>query len=203
MRIGIFGGTFDPVHTGHVKMAQYAKEEFRLDKIAFVPNGNPPHKRDKLIEDYSHRFNMLKLATEKNADFTVSDYESKGGRYYYSLHTMRHFRSVYGEETYFIIGADSLMTIHEWYEYEALLKENKFIVFLRDDSDGFYKRVEQYRALGAQIHVSGMKEVEVSSTDIRQRIRTSDDVLGIVDKRVYEYIVKNGLYGGNHDANGD
>lgn len=203
MRIGIFGGTFDPVHIGHIKMAEYAKEEFRLEKIVFVPNSNPPHKKDKLIEDYSHRFKMLEFAISGKSGFSVSDYESEDGKYYYSLHTMRHFRELYGEQTYFIIGADSLMTIHEWYEYETLLKENKFIVFLRDDSREFYDRVEKYRLLGAEIHIAGMKEIEVSSTDIRRKIKNSLNVTEIADKRIYDYIVKNGLYGGGYDAKGD
>lgn len=202
MRIGIFGGTFDPVHTGHIKMAEYAKKEFSLESVIFVPNSNPPHKKDKLIEDYSHRFKMLEEAIENMNGFSISDYEAEDGKYYYSLHTMRHFRKLYGDDTYFIIGADSLMTIHEWYEYETLLKENKFIVFLRDDSCEFYERVEKYRALGSEIYIAGMKEVEISSTEIRKAIKDSSKVFGILDK-TYNYIVKNGLYGGGYDAKGD
>ena len=79
MRTGIFGGTFDPVHIGHIKMAEYAKEEFGLEEVVFVPNSNPPHKKDKLIEDYSHRFNMLKLALGDDERFSISDYEAKDG----------------------------------------------------------------------------------------------------------------------------
>ena len=199
MRIGIFGGTFDPVHIAHVKMAEYAKAEFSLDKVVFVPNSNPPHKKEKLIEDYSHRFKMLELALDNDDRFLISDYEAKDGKYYYSLDTMRHFRKLYGDETYFIIGADSLMTIHEWYEYETLLKENKFIVFLRDDLSGFYERVEKYCAMGAEIHVSKMQEIEISSTFIREEINRTGSGSGISDK-VYDYIVKNGLYGGSYDS---
>ena len=199
MKIGIFGGTFDPVHIGHIKMAEYAKEEFGLEKVVFVPNSNPPHKKGKLIEDYSHRFNMLSLALADDDRFLISDYEAKDGKYYYSLHTMRHFRNIYGEDTFFIIGADSLMTIHEWYEYETLLKENKFIVFLRDDLCGFYERVEKYKALGAKIYVSKMPEVEISSTAVRKDINQYNQAYGISDE-VYAYIIKNGLYGGNYDS---
>lgn len=202
MKIGIFGGTFDPVHIGHIKMAEYAKEEFGLEKVVFVPNSNPPHKKDKLIEDYFHRFNMLKLALANDDRFLISDYEAKDGKYYYSLHTMRHFRNLYGEDTFFIIGADSLMTIHEWYEYETLLKENKFIVFLRDDLCGFYERVEKYKALGAKIYVSKMPEVEISSTVVRKDINQYNQAYGILDE-VYDYIVKNGLYGGSYDSKRD
>lgn len=202
MRIGIFGGTFDPVHIGHMKMAEHAMKEFALDKIIFVPNANPPHKKDKLIEDYSHRFKMLEIAFEGACNFSVSDYESESGKYYYSLHTMRHFRELYGDDTYFIIGGDSLMTIHQWYEYETLLKENKFIVFLRDGNEDFYKTVEKYRSFGARIHVSKMKETVVSSTEIRKNINKMKKTDLITDE-VYNYIVENGLYGGSYDSKRD
>jgi len=202
LRIGIFGGTFDPVHIGHIKMAEYAKQEFALQKIIFVPNANPPHKKGKLIEDYSHRFKMLEIAIQNINDFSVSDYESEAGKYYYSLYTMRHFRKLYGEDTYFIIGGDSLMTIHQWYEYETLLKENKFIVFLRDGNEEFYKKVDKYRSFGAEIHVSKMQETVVSSTEIRENIKKSEKTDLITDK-VYNYIVKNGLYGGGYDSKRD
>ena len=202
MRVGIFGGTFDPVHIGHIKMAEYAKDEFALDKIVFVPNANPPHKKDKNIEDYSHRFKMLKLAVGEKSFFSVSDYESESGKYYYSLHTMRHFREIYGKETYFIIGGDSLTTIDRWYEYETLLKENKFIVFKRNDSRGFCDAVDKYRALGAEIHVSDMEEIVVSSTDVRKDIKSAGNN-GILCADVYEYIAKAGLYGGSYDTGRD
>ena len=199
MRIGIFGGTFDPVHIGHIKIAEHAKEEFCLDKIIFVPNANPPHKKEKHIEDYSHRFRMLELVTKDNDSFSVSDYESEDGKYYYSLYTMRYFRELYGEDTYFIIGGDSLLTIDKWYEYETLLKENKFIVFLRNDSEKFYKAVDKYRELGAEIYVASMKEIEVSSTGIRRGIN-DEKIKTLLEDAVYDYIVENDLYGGSYDS---
>lgn len=197
MRAGIFGGTFDPVHIGHIKMAEYAVENFNLDKVIFVPNANPPHKKGKKIEDYRHRYNMLKIAVGKKRDFCVSDYESAQGRYYYSLYTMRHFRELLGDDVFFIIGADSLTTIHEWYEYEKLLAENKFIVFLRknDDKDVFEHCEKKYRAAGADISVAKMPEVDVSSTDIRKRLLKGQSVSGVLDADVYRYIKDNGLYG--------
>lgn len=196
MRVGIFGGTFDPVHTGHIEMAKRAKTEFALDRVVFVPNANPPHKKNKEIADFCHRYEMLKLATDGESAFSISDYESADGKFYYSLHTMRHFRELYGDETYFIIGADSLVTIDRWYEYATLLKENKFIVFLRDDAKELYEMVEKYRSLGAKIEVSKMKEVGISSTKVREKIRNNDDVFGIISNRVYDYIIENELYGG-------
>lgn len=197
MKTGIFGGTFDPVHIGHIRMAEYALSEFSLDKVIFVPNGNPPHKKGAAVELFSHRAAMLKAAVGESERFEVSDYEGRAD-YSYSLDTMRHFRSVCRGEVYFIIGADSLFTIDKWHEYKKLLSENKFIVFLRNTSDraAFDERAEMCRKYGAQIMVAKMPEIDVSSTALRKMIANGEDIRGLVDIRVMKYIYDNGLYGG-------
>ena len=111
-------------------MAKRAIEEFELEKLVIVPNGNPPHKTGREITDFAHRYSMAELAFGGMDKIELSRYEGEGG-YRYSIDTMRHFRAEYGEDTAFVIGADSLLTIHKWYRYETLLSENSFVVFSR------------------------------------------------------------------------
>lgn len=196
MSTAVFGGTFDPVHTGHVKMAQSAIQQFELCRLVIVPNGNPPHKADITVTDFDHRYNMLKLAFEGMDKVEISDYESREDKFSYSLYTMRYFREVYGEDTYFIIGADSLLSIHLWHEYRTLLKENRFIVFPREGGDELEAVARKYRAMGSEIYFSHMPMIDVSSTQIRSKLSCGSDCEGILCPRVREYINKNSIYGG-------
>ncbi len=196
MSTAIFGGTFDPVHSGHIKMVHSAMEQFGLCRLVVVPNGNPPHKADSSITDFAHRYNMLRIAFDGMEGVEVSDYEAREDKFSYSLYTMRHFRRTYGEDTYFIIGADSLLTIHLWHEYETLLKENRFIVFRRDGGDGLEALAERYRAMGSEIHFSHMPLVDISSTEVRSRLSYGDDCRDILCPDVRDYIIQNALYGG-------
>ncbi len=195
MSVAIFGGTFDPVHSGHVAMAVSAIEEFSLSRLVVVPNGNPPHKTDFDITDFIHRYNMACLAFSKLPKAEISDYEESGEHLGYSLNTMRHFRRLYGEDTAFIIGADSLLTIHKWYEYETFIKENRLIVFHREGDDAFGDTVDKYKKdYGADIRVSSMGYVDVSSTYIRRMIKENSLPHGIVPEAVMDYIKREGLY---------
>ena len=195
MSVAIFGGTFDPVHSAHVAMAVSAIKEFSLFRLVVVPNGNPPHKTDSDITDFTHRYNMACLAFSDISEVEVSDYELSEERLRYSLHTMRYFRSVYGEDTSFIIGADSLLTLHKWYEYETFIKENSFIVFHRKGDDSFWDIVNKYKKdYGADIKVSSMDYVNISSTYIRRMIKEDSLAPDILPKNVLDYIKKEGLY---------
>ena len=191
----IFGGTFDPVHNGHVSMAVSAIEEFGFSRLVVVPNGNPPHKTDLSITDFAHRYNMVSLAFAGIEDIEISDYEQRGNHLKYSLYTMRHFRKLYGEDTSFIIGADSLLSLHKWHEYQTFLKENRLIVFHREGDDTFWDTVDKCkRAYGADIRVSSMDYVDISSTQIRRMIKENSLADGIVPDAVMNYIKKEGLY---------
>lgn len=198
MSTAIFGGTFDPVHKGHIAMVQNVIDKFRADRVIVVPNGNPPHKKDMEITDFHHRYNMLCLAFESIDTVEVSDYEGGKSGYRYSIDTMRYFRKLCGEDTQFIIGADSLASIHTWHMYETLLKENRFIVFRRDGCDGFSDDFIKYGQLSREMLVSDMPIYPLSSTIVREYAKNGR-IKDYVTPKVYEYITEHGLYGGCHD----
>ena len=196
MSTAIFGGTFNPVHMGHVNMVQSAIKQFELNRLVVVPNGNPPHKTDIRITDFSHRYNMLRIAFESVPKVEISDYEASADKHSYSLYTMRHFRKIYGEDTYFIIGADSLLTIHLWHEYQTLIRENRFIVFRRSGDDKLPEVASRYAEIGAEIHFSDMPMFDVSSASLRDMLLKGEECTGLISPGVMDYIRQNSLYGG-------
>ena len=194
-RIGIFGGTFDPVHTGHMAMAVCAMEQARLDKVIFLPNGNPPHKQQGEYADGTHRYNMLTLATDFEPRFEVSDYELDGMRHY-TFDTMGYFKSAYPDsDILFIIGADSLDYLHKWYRGEELIRQNTFVVInrhFRKEYD-FNENISRIRSMGGSVIVADMPFADVSSTEIRNAVRMGKTDLPL-DGKVAEYIRLNKLY---------
>ena len=190
----IFRGTFDPVHLGHSKMGCSVLEQFKPEKLIIVPNANPPHKRDGVNTDFTHRYNMLKCAFENEERVMISDYESDESKSYYSLYTMRHFRRLYGENTAFIIGADSLCTIHLWHKHQEFLKENTFIVFHRENDDEFIKVFNHYKNMGIKLYMADMPFYDMSSTYIRSYLYSGVMPEGALCPEVEEYIRKNALY---------
>lgn len=194
-RIGIFGGTFDPVHNAHIQMAHCAMKEASLDKIIFLPNGNPPHKEQGEYADGAHRFNMLKIAIDAEPRFEVSDYEIDGLRHY-TYDTMQHFKVLYPDsEVLFIIGADSLDYLHSWHRGGELIKNNTFVVINRHfrADYNFDENIASVKALGGKVIVADMPCMDVSSTMIRKAIELGRTDLPI-DSRVAEYIKSNKLY---------
>ena len=196
MSTAIFGGTFDPVHNGHIKIAHSAIEQFKLSKLVIVPNANPPHKKNEVSTDFTHRFNMLKLAIEDVDKVEISDCEAGEGKYHYSLNTMRYFRELYGEDTYFILGADSLCTIHLWYEYEKFLRENRFIVFVRENDVELMKCFEEYKSRGVELHLADMPFYDGSSSKVRESFKLGKNPVDMLARKVSVYIMQTGLYGG-------
>lgn len=180
MAICIFPGTFNPIHQGHLKMAEFALNKFNFDKIIFVPSYIPPHKEiDKKLAE--HRFNMVKLAISENPYFEISDFEYKQNGKSYSILTVKHFIEKYSikGKLNFIIGTDAFSKIDSWYHAEELKSLVHFIVFPRrgtniEDSDWDYELTE-------------MEYVDISSTEIRTTNCKSCN-------KVEEYIKENGLY---------
>ena len=199
MKIGILGGTFDPIHNGHLALGRYAKVKFSLDEIWVMPNGNPPHKESESIESKTrHRVEMVRLAIQEEPGFSLQLYEVERKEVNYSYLTMEHFAKEFPEdEFYFIIGADSLFDIEKWRCPERLLKTCVILAAYRDgksrtEMDAKIKYLnEKYQA---DIRLLSMPEIDISSTEIREDMKDHVSIEKMVPKSVYEYIKKHDLF---------
>ena len=171
MRIGIFGGTFDPVHLGHLELAQSTLKKFRLDKIYFVPAKSSPFKRSLKSAPSVHRLSMLKLVLRGRPKFNISEYELKRPGPSYTIRTVKFFHGRFPKADLFLImGKDSYQGFSKWRESKKIRKTSK--------------------------HVVGKRKLEISSTQIRERAKKGLSLSRLVPKDVEKYIVRNGLYRG-------
>lgn len=200
MNIGIMGGTFDPVHNGHLAIAEAAYEQFGLDRVWFLPNGNPPHKAladiGSSIED---RLKMVQLAIAGRTGFKLEPYEARRKGVSCSYETMEHFSKIYPEhDFYFIIGADSLFTVDKWVHPERLFPTCTILAAFRDEMDTREKMDRQIHYLKEKYHAKSAlllsPIVQISSSEIRERIRDGKSINGFVPDNVEEYIKKECLY---------
>ena len=200
MNIGIMGGTFDPVHNGHLAIAEAAYEQFGLDRVWFLPNGNPPHKAladiGSSIED---RLKMVQLAIAGRTGFKLEPYEARRKSVSCSYETMEHFSKIYPEhDFYFIIGADSLFTVDKWVHPERLFPTCTILAAFRDEMDTREKMDRQMHYLKEKYHAKSAlllsPIVQISSSEIRERIRDGKSINGFVPDNVEEYIKKDCLY---------
>lgn len=193
--IGILGGSFNPVHNGHIQMAKIVSQELGIPEIILLPVGNPPHKSD--LESSEHRYNMLKLAVEGNPGLTVSRIEIDRPGKTYTIDTLRELNALYKSSAiYYIIGEDTLPELKTWRECEAVLKTTSFAVVRRAGCDCDIEELLQYyeRKYGTEITVCQKKGLLISSSGIRQAIRKGEDVSGLLPDGVWTYIRKNHLY---------
>ena len=183
MRIGLFGGAFNPFHNGHLAIAKTAIAEAVLEKLIFIPTGNAPHKIETAISR-TDRLNMLNLAIEGEDKMSVSDYELRKDTVSYSADTTEYFKSIYpDDELFFIIGDDSYNQLSSWREPQRIMKVATLLVFPREGADiePPAKRID-------------MPRVEISSSDIRNKIKLGKDCRNLLPKSVFDYIIKNNLY---------
>ena len=197
-RIGLIGGTFDPIHNGHLLLAENSRKVFNLDKIIFMPAGIPPHKRDKHISSNVHRYNMTLLAINSNENFFLSDMELKKEGVSFTIDTIKYLKSNYRDsEIYFILGSDSLFQIDTWKDYEELLTLCNFIVVARPhyNNEKLRNLVDNLNNLyNSSIHIVEGPVLDISSSEIRDRVRKGLSISYLVPKPVEEYIYKHGLY---------
>jgi len=186
MKIGILGGTFNPVHIGHLILAQYALGELNLDKIYFVPANIAPLKSRLGLIAPIHRLNMLKLAVKNNKKFRVSDIEIKRGGVSYTVDTLASFRKK-GNEIFFISGSDSLGQLSRWKDFDKIQRIATFVVAARPG----FKLQSKKRG----IKFIRIPKMEISSSLIRARLRAKKDVSQLIDVKVLKYIKDRGLYG--------
>ncbi len=190
------GGTFDPIHYGHLLMAEEARQAFALDKVVFVPNGRPAHKKAYLVSSPEDRYAMTGLATSSNPYFSASRIEVDRSGVSYTIDTLREFRALYPdlEELYFITGADAVLEILTWHEYDQLVRECRFIAVTRP---GFVlERLSEITNAEFLSRVSFLPipGLEISSTDIRRRVHESRSIKYLTPEPVEAYVQQHGLY---------
>ena len=197
-RVGILGGTFDPIHIGHLVTAEAVRYEYQLDKVIFIPAAIPPHKQAQAVTEARHRYIMTVLATYSNPYFEVSPIEMNRPGPSYTIDTIYELIDKYGENTdfYFITGADTIQEIPTWDRIEELLGICEFIAATRQGCLPNVDNIKEYFGeLGAKrIHRLNTPELEISSTDIRSRIKNGISIKYIVPLPVEQYIYKEGLY---------
>lgn len=198
-RIGILGGTFDPVHHGHLIMAELARESFKLDRVLFIPSGNPPHKSNVKVTPPDHRYQMVCRAIASNRFFEPQRMEIDRTGYTYTVDTLKQLKLIYGEEKelYFIIGADVVFDILKWRNTKEVFSLCRFIAVLRPgfENDSFHQQVEDLRKVhSAVIHFLTMPQIEISSTVVRERVTRGQSIKYLVPEGVEEYIIGEGLY---------
>lgn len=203
-RIGLFGGTFNPIHVGHLTIAEEARLSAGLDRVIFIPTGESYLKDPLEVASKEDRLAMTRLAC--GGVYEVSDIETRREGPSYTAVTCRAFRERYPEDALFwILGADSLMDMARWREPEAILRTVTLLAFTRggEDEAAFRARVDQLRSeQGARIHVTDVFSIDVASSDIRGFIRGGHAFRHLVTEEVYRYICDRGLYGCGRDNNG-
>jgi len=187
-RIGILGGTFNPVHVGHLAVAQAAKEKCALDRVYFVPCYSPPHKNVRGLAPARHRYEMVRLAIRRNTAFKISDFEIKKKGKSYSIDTVRYFCKKFptGTKFFFILGEDWAGDLGSWHKIDELVKLVTFVVFNRPGHKPGRSRIK-YRAVATA-------GIDVSASGIRQMIREGQSARYFIEESVRKYIQKKRLY---------
>jgi len=198
-RVGISGGTFDPVHYGHLIIAQEIREKFGLDKIIFIPSGLPPHKDILNVSCAEDRFNMVCSAVESNPFFDVSRIEVEREGYTYTIDTLLQLKAMYGEDTqlFFITGADVIQELLTWRDYKRVFTMCEFVSVLRPghkENDFLIEIDHLKREYSAIIHTIDAPLIGISSTEIRERVLKGRTIKYLVPENVEKYIYDNGLY---------
>lgn len=193
-RLGIIGGTFDPIHIGHLVMASYAIDALELEKVWFMPAQTPPHKHHE-ITDLEHRAQMCRLAVNLDSRFEFSDLDMRGDPPSYTSDLLSSIsKSMPNTELVFLVGADSLKNFATWHEPETILKYASLGVAERPGSTVDHRIRNSVPGLAARLHEFDSPLIELSSTEIRQRREKGKSITYLVPEVVEDYIVEHGLY---------
>jgi len=194
MRIGLMGGTFDPVHYGHLVIAEVARAEFSLDRVIWIPAGDPPHK-DHAVTPQEHRHAMVLLATASNPHFVVSRLEMEREGPSYSIDTIQHFqREAPAAELFFITGADTILELLTWRRHEEVIRACRFLAVTRPGFDLTRLSGVLPASYLEQISLLTGPGVDISSTHLRQRVREGRPVRYLIPEPVEDYVRKHRLY---------
>lgn len=195
-KVGILGGTFNPIHLGHISIAKAAVKECGLNKVMLIPTGKPPHKKQQEITPASDRLQMTYLATDGIPFLTVSDLEVKSHEVTYTVDTILQLKKMYPDtEFFYIIGADNIGYIKHWKDAKLLLDGLNIICISRKGYDMQREGRILEKEYGSKLFYIQTELIPISSSDIRRKLKNKEDVKPYLDKRVLEYIYQKGLYG--------
>lgn len=198
MNIALFGGSFNPIHSGHIKLIETIKRNFDIQKFLLMPTAVSPHKSNAEMTTSEHRLNMCKLAC-KHLDYVeVSDLEIKRQGKSYTYLTVNDLKNFYPDDKIFlVIGADMFMSFQTWKNFEYILKNVTLIAVPRDDvsSEAMIEYSHILENYGAECFILDNTVMNVSSSEIRYKLKNKIDISGLLDKKVLSYIVNNHIYG--------
>lgn len=212
MKLGILGGTFNPIHLGHLRVAEEIGEDLGLDKVYLIPSGMPPHKPQPPIADFSHRLEMVRLASAISPLLETWDIEGIRGGFSYSIETLQSFHTSFGPglELFFIIGTDAFLEIKTWKEYRNLFRYTSFVVInrpghttekLMDFLDSLNVGFKWSSKEACFLHPSGtmllrrdITLMDISASKIREKVRKGKSIRFLVPEAVREYIERTGVY---------
>lgn len=198
-RFGIMGGSFDPIHYGHLMLAEQIRTQFHLDKVYFIPVGNAPHKAAGHMTDKMDRYEMTVLATMNNPGFSVSRIEIDSDTVSYTINTVKKLKEKLEKEDtlYFITGADAIIELETWKNFKALLGICKFIGATRPgiDTSKMIQKIDELKVnYGADISITTVPALAISSTDIRERVGDGQSIKYLLPEPVEQYIYEKNLY---------
>jgi len=213
-KIGLFGGTFDPIHCGHVKAAEDAQSAFSFDRILFIPSYIPPHKESEDVASAEHRLKMVELALFPHARFFPSSIEIDARGKSYSIVTLNRIKEMFPQtEVFFLLGIDAFLDIKTWKDYEDVLEQCSFVVMSRpgfrlEDAqkalpDRYHRRMMEVsgpiegkntRRSVHRIYLLSITPLDISSTEVRERVRRNQSIKGLVPENVEYYIKEKCLY---------
>lgn len=198
-KIGIMGGTFDPVHNGHLMIGEQAYKEYGLLEVWYMPSGHPPHKKNRNVTEPATRLAMTKLAVNAHKGFVCSDFEVNRIGYTYTAQTLRLLHEAYPEHSfYFIIGADSLYEIENWYEPDQVLAQAVILTARREYEEADRSMDRQIAYLSskyeADIRILHCGEMDISSAELLRLVAKGESIAAYVPEEVAAYIKTHGLY---------
>jgi nicotinate-nucleotide adenylyltransferase len=200
MRVGVLGGTFDPVHMGHLILAEQCREQVKLDEVWFIPAARPPHKEDYALSSFDHRLEMLSLAVAGQPAFRVEDLEKERPGPSYTVDTLAELKRRYsGNELFFIVGADCLPDLSHWYQPERLVEFAEIVVAARPgwplwQADEVRNALRLPSARAFRFHAVHLPLIDISSRDLRQRVSQSRSIRYLAPRAVECYIQTHHLY---------